>query len=167
MSDSTDAESEGYSISESKIRENLDKIFSEAKGRIITATFASLVSRIQQIAELAEKHGRKLAVDGYSMRNNVEIARQLGYINAKKSTFINIKDVNNYPDNKVAIMCTGAQGEGNAVLMRIVNGEHRYVQIHRGDTVIFSSSVIPGNERTVQGLKDTLYKKELMLFITK
>jgi len=159
MSDSTDAESEGYSVSESKIRENLDKIFSEAKGRIITATFASLVSRIQQIAELAEKHGRKLAVDGYSMRNNVEIARQLGYINAKKSTFINIKDVNNYPDNKIAIMCTGAQGEGNAVLMRIVNGEHRYVQIHRGDTVIFSSSVIPGNERTVQGLKDTLYKK--------
>ncbi len=159
MSDSTDAESEGYSISESKIRENLDKIFSEAKGRIITATFASLVSRIQQIAELSEKHGRKLAVDGYSMKNNVEIARQLGYINAKKSTFINIKDVNNYPDNKIAIMCTGAQGEGNAVLMRIVNGEHRYVQIHRGDTVIFSSSVIPGNERTVQGLKDTLYKK--------
>lgn len=159
MSDSTDSQTEGYSVSEAKIRENLEKIFTSAKGRIITATFASLVSRIQQIAELAEKHGRKLAVDGYSMRNTVEVAKELGYINAKKTTFIDIKHVNNYPDNKIAIMCTGAQGEGNAVLMRIVNGEHRHVQVHKGDTIVFSSSVIPGNERTVQGLKDTLYKK--------
>lgn len=159
MSDSTDSQVEGYSISEAKIRENLDKIFTEAKGRIITATFANLVSRIQQIAELAEKHGRKLAVDGYSMKSVVEVAKELGYINAKKTTFIDIKHVNNYPDNKIAVLCTGAQGEGNAVLMRIVNGEHRYMQIHKGDTIIFSSSVIPGNERTVQGMKDTLYKK--------
>jgi ribonuclease J len=159
MSDSTDAQTEGYSISESKIYENLEQIFLNTKGRIITATFSSLVSRIQQIAELCDKYGRKLAVDGYSMKNNVEIAREVGYINARKSTFIDIKQVNDYPDGKVAILCTGAQGEGNAVLMRIVNGEHRHVQIHKGDTVIFSSSVIPGNERTVQGLKDTLYKK--------
>ncbi len=159
MSDSTDSQSEGYSISESNIKENLERIFSEAKGRVITATFASLVSRIQQIAEIAEKYGRKLAVDGYSMKNNVEIAKELGYINAKKSTFIDPKQINNYPDSKVAVLCTGAQGEGNAILMRIVNGEHRYIQIHHGDTVVFSSSVIPGNERTVQGLKDTLYKK--------
>jgi len=93
------------------------------------------------------------------MRNNVEIARELGYINAKSSTFIDIKQVKNYPDNKVAILCTGAQGEGNAVLMRIINNEHRFVKINKGDTVVFSSSVIPGNERTVQGMKDTLYKK--------
>lgn len=159
MSDSTDAQTEGYSISESKIRENIEQIFLNAKGRIITATFSSLISRIQQIAELSEKYGRKLAVDGYSMKNNVEIARELGYINAKRSTFIDIKHVNNYPDNKISILGTGAQGEGNAVLMRIMNGEHRFVQIHKGDTVVFSSSVIPGNERTIQGLKDTLYKK--------
>lgn len=159
MSDSTDSQSEGYSVSESKIKENLERIFTESKGRVITATFASLVSRIQQIAEIAEKYGRKLAVDGYSMKNNVEIAKELGYINAKKSTFIDPKEINNYPDSKVAVLCTGAQGEGNAILMRIVNGEHRYIQIHHGDTVVFSSSVIPGNERTVQGLKDTLYKK--------
>ncbi len=159
MSDSTDAAVEGYSVSESTIRENLDQIFTNAKGRIIIATFSSLVSRIQQVAELAEKHGCKLAVDGYSMKNNVEIARELGYINAKKSTFIDIRQVNNYPDNKVVILCTGAQGEGNAVLMRVVNDEHRYVKIHKGDTVIFSSSVIPGNERSVQGIKDTLYRK--------
>ena len=159
MSDSTDAMVEGYSISESKIQQNIEEIFAKSKGRVITATFSSLVTRVQQIAEVAERHGRKLAVDGYSMRNTVEIARKLGYINAKSSTFIDIKDINKYPDSKVAILCTGAQGESNAVLMRIINGEHRFVQIHHGDTVIFSSSVIPGNERTIQGLKDTLFKK--------
>jgi len=159
MSDSTDAQVEGYSISESKIRDNLSEIFARSKGRVITATFSSLVSRVQQIAEIAEKQGRKLAVDGYSMKNTVEIARKLGYINAKGSTFIDIKDVNKYPDSKIAILCTGAQGESNAVMMRIINGDHRYVQIHHGDTIIFSSSVVPGNERTVQGLKDTLFKK--------
>jgi len=159
LSDSTDSTKPGYSISESEIRKGIEEIFEKAKGRVITATFSSLVSRIQQIAEVAEQYGRKLAVDGYSMRNNVEIARELGYINAKSSTFIDIKQVKNYPDNKVAILCTGAQGEGNAVLMRIINNEHRFVKINKGDTVVFSSSVIPGNERTVQGMKDTLYKK--------
>ena len=159
LSDSTDAQTPGYSISESKIKKTIEEIFRDAKGRIITATFSSLVSRIQEIAEVAEAFGRKLAVDGYSMRSNVEIAKKLGYINAKHSTFINIKDVDKYPDSKVAILCTGAQGEDNAVLMRIVNNEHKFVKIHQGDTVVFSSSVIPGNERSVQGMKDTLYKK--------
>jgi ribonuclease J len=159
LSDSTNADSEGYSISESTIRENLDQIFMNTKGRLVVATFSSLISRIQQIAELAEKHGRKLAIDGYSMKSNVEIARELGYINARRSTFIDIKQVNNYPDSKLVILCPGAQGEGNSTLMRIVNGEHRFTQIHKGDTVIFSSSVIPGNERSVQNLKDTLYMK--------
>lgn len=159
MSESTDADTPGYSISESVIRDNLEQIFLNAKGRIITATFASLVSRIQQIADLADKYGRKLAVDGYSMKNNVEIAKKLGYINARQSTFIDVREVNNYPDNKIAILCTGAQGEGNAVLMRIINDDHRSIKIHKGDTVIFSSSVIPGNERSVQGVKDTLYRK--------
>ncbi len=159
MSDSTDAEKPGYSISEAKIKKTIEKIFEEAKGRVITATFSSLISRIQEIAEVTEKSGRKLAIDGYSMRNNFEIARKLGYINAHKSTFIDIKEVDRYPDSKVAILCTGAQGEGNAVLMRIVNNEHKYIKINHGDTVVFSSSVIPGNERSVQGMKDTLYKK--------
>lgn len=159
MSESTNADTPGYSISESVIRDNLEQIFLNAKGRIITATFASLVSRIQQIADLADKYGRKLVVDGYSMKNNVEIAKKLGYITARQSTFIDVREVNNYPDNKIAILCTGAQGEGNAVLMRIVNDDHRNIKIHKGDTVIFSSSVIPGNERSVQGVKDTLYRK--------
>jgi ribonuclease J len=159
FSDSTDSTKEGYSVSESVIKKGVEEIFEKAKGRIIIATFSSLLSRVQQIAEVTEQFGRKLAVDGYSMKNNVEIAKELGYINAKNSTFIDIKQVKNYPDNKVAILCTGAQGEGNAVLMRIINGEHRFVKIEKGDTVVFSSSVIPGNERTIQGMKDTLYKK--------
>jgi ribonuclease J len=159
MSDSTDSQSPGYSISESKIKKTVEKIFEESKGRIIIATFSSLISRIQEIAEVAEKSGRKLAIDGYSMKNNFEIARKLGYINAHKSTFIDIKEVDRHPDSKVVILCTGAQGEGRAVLMRIVNNEHKFVKVHHGDTVVFSSSVIPGNERSVQGMKDTLYKK--------
>ncbi len=159
MSDSTDAQTPGYSISEAKIKKTIEKIFKEAKGRIITATFSSLISRIQEIAEVADKSGRKLAIDGYSMKNNFEIARKLGYINAHKSTFIDVKEIDRYPDSKIAILCTGAQGEGNAVLMRIVNNEHKYIKINHGDTVVFSSSVIPGNERSVQGMKDNLYKR--------
>jgi ribonuclease J len=159
LSDSTDSQTPGYSISESTIRKNLDEIFEHTEGRIIAATFAALISRIQQIIQLSEKHGRKVAIDGYSMRTNVEIARTLGYLDVKKHTLIPINEVNNYPDNKITIICTGAQGEDKAVLMRIVNGEHRFVKIHKNDTIIFSSSVVPGNERTVQGLKDGLYRK--------
>ncbi|MFA5926278.1 MAG: ribonuclease J [Parcubacteria group bacterium] len=159
MSDSTDSNTPGYSISESVIRKTLDELFKDTGGRIIAATFAALISRIQQIIELSEKYGRKVAIDGYSMKTNVEIARTLGYLQVRKNTIIPISEANNYPDDKVTIVCTGAQGEGKAVLMRIVNGEHRFVKVHKNDTVIFSSSVVPGNERTVQGLKDGLYRK--------
>jgi len=159
LSDSTDSQTPGYSLSESTIRKNLDEIFEHTEGRIIAATFAALISRIQQIIELSEKHGRKVAIDGYSMRTNVEIARTLGYLEVKKHTLIPINEVNDHPDNKVTIICTGAQGEDKAVLMRIVNNEHRFVKIHKNDTIIFSSSVVPGNERTVQGLKDGLYRR--------
>jgi len=160
MSDSTAAEVPGYSISESEIQKVLDDIFVKAEGRIIVATFSSLISRIQQIITLSEKYGRKLAIDGYSMRNNVEIAHQLGYLKIKKGTLIKTDQIKNYPDNRVALMCTGAQGEEKAVLMRIVNKEHKFVNIKKGDSVIFSSSVVPGNERTVQNLKDQLYRQE-------
>jgi ribonuclease J len=159
MSDSTDSQTPGYSISESTIRKNLDEIFKDTEGRIIAATFSALISRIQQLMEISEKYGRKVAIDGYSMRTNVEIARTLGYLDVKKNTIIPINEVNDHPDNKVTIICTGAQGEDKAVLMRIVNGEHRFVKVHKNDTIIFSSSVVPGNERTVQGLKDGLYRK--------
>jgi ribonuclease J len=156
MSDSTDADTPGYSISEKTIQDTLDDIFKNADGRIIAATFSSLISRLQELIYLAEKYHRKVVVDGYSMKTNVEIARNLGYLKVKKETLINIERLHDWPDNKILVLCTGAQGEGRAVLMRIVNKEHRFIRIKTGDTVIFSSSVIPGNERTVQHVKDTL-----------
>lgn len=161
MSDSTDSRTEGYSLSESRIAKTLDEIFEQTQqGRLIFATFSSLISRVQSIVAAAEKHGRKVAVDGYSMKTNVEIARALGYLNVKKNTFIPVNKINDYPDNKVALICTGSQGESNAVLMRIVNGEHRFVKVHKDDTFVLSSSVIPGNERTVQAIMDTIYRKD-------
>lgn len=160
MSDSTDSQTPGYSLSESRIAETLDDIFERTNGRLIIATFSALISRIQSVITAAEKHGRRLAVDGYSMKTNVEIGRTLGYLQAKKGTFIPISKVNEYPDNKVAIICTGAQGEPNAVLMRIINGEHRFLKMHKDDTFVLSSSVIPGNERTVQSIMDTIYRKD-------
>ncbi|HPX94255.1 MAG TPA: ribonuclease J [Candidatus Moranbacteria bacterium] len=159
MSDSTDSQTEGYSISEGTIGKTLGGIIEHAPGRVIVATFAALVSRIQTVIENAERVGRKVAVEGYSMKTNVEIAQKLGYLRVRKGTLIPINKVNDYPDNKVVIICTGAQGESNAALMRIVNNEHRFVKIKKGDVAVFSSSVIPGNERTVQGVKDTLYHR--------
>jgi ribonuclease J len=160
MSESTDSRTPGYSLSESKIAKTIDEIFERTEGRLIIATFAALVSRIQSVIVACEKHGRKLAVDGYSMKTNVEIARTLGYLQSRKGTIIPISKVNEYPDGKVAIICTGAQGESNAVLMRIVNGEHRFVKVHKNDTFVLSSSVIPGNERTVQSIMDTIYRHD-------
>ncbi|MCK5084199.1 MAG: ribonuclease J [Candidatus Pacebacteria bacterium] len=159
MSDSTGAEHPGHSVSEQEIQKTIDIIISKAKGRIIVATFSSLISRIQQIITISEKYGRKVAIDGYSMRTNIEIANKLGYLKFRRGTIIRPEQMKNYPDDKISLMCTGAQGEGKAVLMRIVNKEHRHVQIKKADTVIFSSSVVPGNERTVQNLKDQLYRQ--------
>ena len=164
MSDSTGAEEEGHSLSEKTIEKNLEEIFEKARGRIIAATFASLINRIQQIINLSEKYGRKVAIEGYSMRTNVEIARILGHIKAKKGTFVKGKDVHNYPDSKITVLCTGAQGEGSAVLMRIAQKEHSSIRLKRTDTVILSSSVIPGNERTVQILKDDILRQGANVF---
>ena len=164
MSDSTDAEYEGHSLSEKTIMENLEEIFKESRGRIIAATFGSLINRIQQLIALSEKYGRRVAVDGYSMRTNVEICKKLGYIKSQKGTLIKVNQVHNYPDSKITLICTGAQGEGQAVLMRIITREHKFVRLKKDDTVIFSSSVIPGNERTVQFLKDELYRERVNVF---
>jgi len=159
MSDSTSAEKPGHSISEKEIQDNLEIIFKEAPGRIIIATFASLISRVQEVLNLAEKYDRKVAIDGYSMKTNVEIAKKLGYLKSQKGTIIRVNSANDYPNKKIVILCTGAQGEDNAVLMRIVNQEHRHIKIQKGDAIIFSSSVVPGNERTVQSLKDVLWRQ--------
>jgi len=164
MSDSTGAEEKNHSLSEKKIMENLEEVFKQAQGRIIAATFGSLINRIQQIIALSEKYKRKVAIDGYSMKTNVEICKKLGYIKAQKGTLIKPSQIHSYADSKVTLLCTGAQGEGQAVLMRIANKEHRFVRLKKDDTVIFSSSVVPGNERTVQVLKDELYRQKAKVF---
>ncbi len=159
MSDSTGAEAEGSSLSEKVISKNLEKIFEKASGRIITATFASLINRIQDIITLSEKYNRKVVIEGYGMKTNIEIARNLGYIKTKKGTIISADKASLYDDNKLTILSTGAQGEGNAALMRILSKQHRHFRLKKGDCVILSSSVIPGNERAVQNLKDDIMRQ--------
>ncbi len=164
LSDSTGAEEDGHSLSEKTIEKNLDEIFQHSSGRIIAATFASLINRVQQIITLSEKHGRRVCLEGYSMKTNVEISRILGYVKARRGTFIKAKEINNYPDSKITILCTGAQGEGSAILMRIAIKEHPFIRLKKGDSVILSSSVIPGNERTVQMLKDDILRQGVKVF---
>ncbi len=159
LSDSTNAMQPGHQISESEIGVNLETLIEKANSRLIIGVFSSLLSRIKQLIELSEKYGKVVALGGFSMKSNVEIAKELGYMKFSPKTLIDIRQAEKYPPEKVVIICTGAQGEKNATLMRIANGEHRDITLVPGDTVVFSSSVIPGNERTVQRLKDTLYRK--------
>lgn len=164
MSDSTGAERPGHSISERTIKENLEEIFQHTKGRLIVATFASLISRIQQLIELAEKFDRKVVIEGYSMKSNVQLATEMGYIKVRKGTIVDVRDAESYPPNKILVIGTGAQGESGAMLMRIAQKEHKFIRFEPGDTVIFSSSVIAGNERTVQSLKDIIYRQGARVF---
>lgn len=138
--------------------DNLEKVIGSAKGRVIIGTFASQLERIAHIITYCEKVGKKVALDGYSMKTNVSIAQELGYIPAHKNTLISIEKISDYDDDKIVVVCTGAQGESNAVFSRVVNNNHRFVKIRKADTVIFSSSVIPGNERSVQKVKDQVYR---------
>jgi len=146
-------------VSEKEMHANLERLIAEAKGKVIIGTFASQIKRIGHLLEYAKKIGKKVALDGYSMKMNMEIARELGYVKVGKETIVPVNNINKYPEDKIVIICTGAQGEGNAVLSRIVSDAHKFVKIRKNDTVIFSSSVIPGNERTIQRLKDNLYRK--------
>jgi ribonuclease J len=158
MLESLGATNAGKRVPERITYANLQRLIRATSGRIIIGTFSSQIERIKQVMEFAEKIGKKVALDGYSMKMNVEVAKQLGYIKVKKETLIPIDKIHRYPEQSIIVICTGAQGEGNAVLSRIVNGQHRFVQIKKNDTIVFSSSVIPGNERTIQRLKDNLYR---------
>lgn len=144
---------------EKEMYANLEKLIREATGKVIIGTFSSQIRRIAHILEYARTIGKKVALDGFSMKMNIEIAKELGYIKVDRDTLITINDIHKIPDNKIIVICTGAQGEGNAVLSRIIAGDHRFIKVRKQDTVIFSSSVIPGNERTVQRLKDSLYRQ--------
>lgn len=141
---------------------NIYQLLKKAPGRVIIGTFSSQIERIKWVISAAQDLGKKVALDGYSMRVNVEIAQQLGYIKTKKGQLQELRKMrnrNDIDDKNLVVICTGAQGESNAVLSRIVNGNHRQLKLQKSDTVIFSSSIIPGNERTIQRLKDNIYRQ--------
>ncbi|OGY62466.1 MAG: hypothetical protein A2745_03240 [Candidatus Harrisonbacteria bacterium RIFCSPHIGHO2_01_FULL_44_13] len=165
--DSTNAEEPGHSLSERVVEKNLEELFKKSENRIIVAIFASLLTRIAEILKIAERLGRRVALSGRTMKTNIQISQNLGYIKVKKGTIMPLEEINKYRDDKILILTTGAQGEPNASLMKIVNGEHRHVNIKRGDTVIFSSSAIPGNERSIQVLRDNLTRQGAKVYYSK
>ncbi len=164
MLDSTGAEVPGYALSERIVEAELEKLFKTAPGRIIVGTFASLLDRLGEIVRIAERLGRKVALSGYSMKTNVQIAQHLGYFKFNKETIIPLEEINKYKDHEVLVLSTGAQGEPNASLMRVANGEHKQIRIKPTDTIVLSSSVVPGNEKSVQNLKDNLARQGAMIY---
>ena len=156
MSDSTNAGVPGYSLSERELGETIDRVFRDAAGRIIFATFSTLVNRIQQVFNSAEKYDRKVVVTGRSMISTVEIAHGLGILRVPPKLIIRAEAARKLPDNRVVILSTGSQGEESSALARIARGEHKTVQIKKGDTVVISASPIPGNERSVASIMNNL-----------
>ncbi|HEX8997938.1 MAG TPA: ribonuclease J [Ktedonobacterales bacterium] len=162
--DSTRVEHPGYTPSERVIEATFEEIFSKAPGRIIVATFASLISRVQQVVDVAVRQGRQVALVGRSMVNNVQMAIELGYLNVPVGTLARAEDINKIPASKLVIICTGSQGEPTSALTKIANGDHWLVQIERGDTVILSSTPIVGNERAVSRNIDNLMRQGALLY---
>ena len=156
LSDSTNAERKGFTMSESSVGEVFDKLFLNNTKRIVVATFASNVHRVQQIVNSAVKYGRKIAVCGRSMINMIETARELGYINAPENLFIDIDMIKNYTDDQLVIITTGSQGEAMSALTRMASGEHKKVVITPNDMVIISATPIPGNEKLVSNVINDL-----------
>lgn len=165
--DSTNADEEGISLSERIVEKNLEALFNQSEGRIIVGIISSMIMRIGEIIKIAEKLGRRVAILGRSMKDNVQIAQNLGYIKPKKDTLIPAEEIHKYRDDKVLMLTTGAQGESNASLAKIATGESRFVKIKTGDTMIFSSSIIPGNERSVQVLKDVIARQGAIIYHSK
>ncbi len=159
MGDSTRVETPGYTPSERVIVDSFDKIFANAPGRIIIATFASLLSRVQQVVHTAERYERVVALVGRSMVNNVQMAIELGYLNIPKAMLIRAEDINKFPAERVVILCTGSQGEPTSALTRIANQDHRQVRIQPGDTVILSATPVPGNEKMVNRTINNLFRQ--------
>ena len=159
LSDSTNAERPGWTPSEKVIGPAFDKVFEDAQGRIIVATFASLISRIQQVADAAEKHGRRMALAGSSMIDNVKIARKLGYLNIPDNVIIPLEQALQMQDHKVVLMCTGSQGEPSSIVGRLSAGTNRQFDLKPNDTVVLSSHPIPGNEETISKTINRLLRR--------
>lgn len=158
LADSTYAEIEGYTPSEQVVGEALTQIMTTAPGRVVVATFASLIARVQQVIDGAAVSGRKVFVTGRSMMDNVAMARERGYLSFPREMTLNVNELRNTPDREVAIVTTGSQGEPTSALTRMANGDHQHVQIVPGDTVVLSASPIPGNESLVYRTVDNLFK---------
>lgn len=159
LSDSTGAEVPGYTMSEKNLAETFDRIMDTSDGRIIIASFSSQINRIQMIINSAQKHGRKLAFSGRSLLRNVEITVRLGYLRIPAGLVVKIEDIAKFPDEKVVVMSTGSQGEAMSALSRMASGDHRNIKIKKGDTVVFSSSPIPGNENSITAVIDDLFRE--------
>jgi len=158
IADSTNAEQLGFSISERVIQENIERIVKETPGRLIMGLFASQFERMVKIIGYCEKYGKKVVTEGRSIKNNIEIGIQAGIIKPKKGTIIPVQEIDNYPSNRIVVLATGAQGEEFAALNRIATKKHKFIRMNERDTILLSSSIIPGNEISVQKLKDNLYR---------
>ncbi|WP_252230401.1 ribonuclease J [Clostridium sp. ZBS15] len=159
LADSTNVERPGYTMSEKTVGESFIRLFDNAKGRIIVATFASNVHRIQQIITAAQIYGKKVAVSGRSMENIVQVAIELGYLTIEKDVFVSVDQISKYPNEKIVIITTGSQGEPMSALARMAASEHKKINIVEGDTVIISATPIPGNEKLVSKVINQLFKK--------
>ena len=158
LSDSTNSENPGYTPSEQVLGETLSHVFAGAGGRVIVATFASNISRVQQVMDTAQRYGRRVAVAGRSMSNNVRIARQLGYLNVSDSTLLSVDHMHQLPDNQITLVCTGSQGEPTSALVRMGQERFHSISIVPGDTVIVSATPIPGNEEYINRTLDDLFR---------
>jgi len=156
ISDSTNATNPGYTPSEIVLKKKLLEIFAKSKGRIFVASFASNIHRIQQVLEASQKYNRKVVISGTTMQKNIEIATELGYLKYKKDLIIDAKDIGKYTHKKLVVLCTGSQGEPMSALSRMATGTHKHFRIGAGDTVIITASVIPGNERMVYSVINSL-----------
>ena len=164
LSDSTNVEREGYTLSEKYVGEVFADIFPKCPGRIIVAAFSSSIHRVQQVADVAASCGRKVLLNGRSMVKNVQIARQLGYLTISDDLLMDLKELPHLPPEQVCIISTGSQGEPMSALTRIAMDDHKQIKLERGDTVILSSRVIPGNERTISELINHLYRRGAEVF---
>ncbi len=167
LSDSTNASKGGYTFSEKEVRRGLEEIFQRASGRIVVATFASNIHRVQQIVDVAVMHGRKVILNGKSMIGNAQIALDLGYLKMPPDTWLRIDALKHLPDGQVVLITTGSQGEPMSALTRMAANEHKHFQIKKGDTVVLSSKMIPGNERAVTRIIDHLFKRGAEVFYEK
>ncbi|HOF13051.1 MAG TPA: ribonuclease J [Spirochaetota bacterium] len=164
ISDSTNATKPGYTPSEIILKKKLLEIFARSKGRIFVASFASNIHRIQQVLEASQKYNRKVVISGTTMQKNVEIATELGYLQYKKDLIIDAKDTGKYTYKKLVVLCTGSQGEPMSALHRMANGTHKHFRISAGDTVVITASVIPGNERMVYNVINSLMQLGALVY---